>query len=135
MNKKIRFLLVIIFVFVTFANTKPVYAASIVVNTLNDNLFDNGVCSLSEAIINANGDMLTYDDCQIGSGFDTITFSLSGTISLGSSLPQPTDPDGLTIDGMGQKVIISGSNSYQVLYLPSGSDLVLNHLTISNGNL
>jgi CSLREA domain-containing protein len=135
MNKTLRFLLAIMFIFMTFASTKPVQAAGMVVNTLADNTTDDDLCALREAIINANMDAQTHDDCPSGSGTDTITFSLSGTISLGSTLPQPDNSDGLTIDGAGQKVIISGSSAYRVLYLPIGSSLTINHLTISDGSV
>jgi len=135
MNKTLRFLLAILFMFLAFASATPVSAAGIVVNTNADNLTDDSFCTLREAIINSNTDLQTYDDCPAGSGADTITFSVSGTIPLGSSLPDPTDSDGLTIDGTGQKVTISGSNSYRVLYLITGSSLTINHLTISNGSV
>lgn len=89
---------------------RPAFAASIVVNSLADNATGgNGLCTLREAINNANstaGDT-TSSDCAAGSNSptgDTITFSVSGTISTSSALPgiqdDASDDTGpVTIDG------------------------------------
>lgn len=66
---------------------EPTTAATITVDTAEDLVEDNGVCSLREATINANnGDQSGSVDCAAGSGpadgeFDTIAFdpSLDGT--------------------------------------------------------
>src|SRR5208282_2873347 len=62
----------------------------------------NGFCTLREAIHNANAESdTTGGDCaRGGTGNDTIVFSVSGTIPLGSSLP--AIQNNLTIDGSGQ---------------------------------
>jgi hypothetical protein len=44
---------------------------------------------------------------------DTINFSVSGTITLGSALPAIAI--NLTIDGSGQSITIDGANSFQFL--------------------
>ncbi|MCS6909984.1 MAG: right-handed parallel beta-helix repeat-containing protein, partial [Anaerolineales bacterium] len=68
-------------------------------------------------------------------GDDTITFSVSGTITLGSTLPTIVSGQGaLTIDGTGQNVTISGKNSVQVMVVNAGANLTLRNLTIANGN-
>ena len=69
--------------------TSPARAAGFVVTNLND----SGAGSLRQAILNANA----------AAGADTITFSVTGTIQLLSSLPDITDTAGLVIDGPGQK--------------------------------
>jgi CSLREA domain-containing protein len=59
--------------------------ARITVNTTKDETTPNdGLCSLREALQNANGDAQTSSDCKVGKGEDTITFQkgLSGTITL-----------------------------------------------------
>jgi hypothetical protein len=67
-------------------------AATITVTNLND----TGPGSLRAALTaHASG--------------DTINFSVSGTITIHSELPGPTDT--LTIDGSGQSVILSGNAS------------------------
>ena len=84
----------------------------------------NKDCSLREAINAANA--LT--------GANTITFNFSGTITLVSTLPTIADPAGLTIDGVGQTLTISGNHAVQVAVVDAGASLTLNDLTISNGN-
>src|SRR5437868_2515613 len=70
---------------------RPAQAASIVVNSLNDSTVTDGACTLREAIANANGDAdTTGGDCTAGSGSDTISFNLGGTITLATSLPDVT---------------------------------------------
>jgi CSLREA domain-containing protein len=111
-------------------------ADSIVVNSTEDNAaVHDGQCTLREAMTNANQDSdTTGGDCAAGSGADTITFSVSGTILLGSTLPPITSTDGLTILSPSKAVIISGNNGVQVFKVNSGAALALEGLTITNGN-
>jgi hypothetical protein len=95
----------------------PARAAGFMVTTLAD----SGDGSLREAIELANANV----------GADTITFTVSGTITLASTLPAINDE--LTIDGMGQSVIVSGDNAVRVMVVNSGKTLNLNALTIANG--
>ena len=104
----------------------------ITVNTLSDETTPgDGLCSLREAITNANDNAQTYPECAAGSGANAITFSVSGTITLGSTLPNINDD--LTIDGGGQSITVSGNNSVQVLAVNTGKTLSLHNLTIVNG--
>jgi CSLREA domain-containing protein len=95
----------------------PAHAAAFTVTNLND----SGAGSLRQAITDANA----------AAGADTITFSVSGTITLGSILPNIADAAGLTMDGTGQTVTISGGNLVRVLWV--NTSLTLNNLTIANG--
>ncbi len=104
----------------------------ITVNTLSDAISADGFCSLREAITNANNAAQTYTDCAAGTGSDTIVFSVSGAITLGSSLPAIVNT--LTIDGTGQTLTVDGADSYGVLSVNSAATLNLNHLAITNGN-
>ena len=97
----------------------PVYAATFTVTNLND----NGVGSLRQAIMDAN----------TAAGADTITFNVSGTIVLAASLPDISDAAGLTIDGSGQSVTISGDHLVQAMIVDPGAALDLNNLTIADG--
>lgn len=63
-----------------------VNAASITVNGLGDTLNNDSVCTIREAIINANNDAATWTDCAAGSGSDIINLP-AGTITL--SVPTP----------------------------------------------
>ena len=125
----IRLLLIIALLFSCFTPPTLTQAASLTVNTLDDNTTADGLCTLREAIGNANYDYVKYADCAAGSGADTITFSLSGVILLGSPL-QTGDPAGLTIDGAGQTVTISGGDDTRVI--SAGDTLTLKHLTIAD---
>ena len=112
--------------------------ATIAVNSLADNTTTgDGNCTLREAINNANSDSDTSGgDCAAGTGDDTITFSVSGTITLGSALPtivSTATAGKLTIDGSGQSITVSGNDSVRVFAVASGAELTLNSLTVSHG--
>lgn len=106
--------------------------ASIVVNKLAD--ADDGTdggCSLREAILAANGNA-DHNECTgTGYGADTITFSVSGTISLGSKLPVINDD--VTIDGTGQSITVDGGGTYQIMGINLGKTVYLTDLTFANG--
>src|SRR5438309_894854 len=112
-------------------------SAALVVNDLGDNTTGgNGQCTLREAMTNANanGDT-TSGDCVAGSGADTISFSLSGTIVLSATLGTlPAINDDLTVDGSGQSITISGNHAVRVMVVNGGKTLSLNALTIANGS-
>ncbi len=86
------------------------------------NLNNSGAGSLRQAITDANAHV----------GTDTITFTVSGTITLASSLPNITDS--LTINGTGQSVTVSGNDLYPVFYVASGKTLMLTRFNIEHGN-
>jgi hypothetical protein len=87
-------------------------AATLTVNTLVDESTPgDGLYSLREAMTNAlsPGTNTTPQmcDCPVGSGTDTINFSVSLTISLARVLPPILHV--LTIDGTGQTIIESST--------------------------
>jgi len=118
----------------------PAWSADIVVNTTADTILNDGECSLREAMINADNNAATWPDCAPGNGADTLTFSVSGIIRLTSALPILTDQSGLTIDGSGQSVTISGdTNETGIPTVPifsaySNTSLTLQNLTLTKGN-
>jgi predicted outer membrane repeat protein len=87
------------------------------------NLNDSGAGSLRQAILDANG----------APGADVVNFAVDGSIVLGSTLPPITDPAGLTIDGMGRSITVSGNNAVRVMIIEAGAQLNLRHLTVANG--
>ncbi len=117
---------VVFILVITVLNLQFARAASIVVTTLTDGAGTcPGVnCTLRQAITDANA----------SAGADTITFSVSGTIMLTATLPSITDVAGLTIDGTGQTITISGNNLVGVFKTDTGSVLNLNNLTLTNGS-
>ena len=110
-----------------------VTAGDYVVNSTDD--VDDGTCdathcSLREAVTLANA----------AGAAKTITFSIPGcdvspcTITLGANLPQITSGPGITIDGSGQKVAVSGNNTYQVTRVVGTGTLTVKNLTIENSS-
>lgn len=128
-------------------------AFGIDVNTDQDIIADDGLCSLREAITNANFDsalFITEGECAAGSGTDMIIFTADFTITLGSALPGVTNQvnDGaLTIMGNGMaNTIIQASTcnpvtlpdgctpaTYRVLEFQNGTHLLQN-VTVRHGN-
>jgi CSLREA domain-containing protein len=107
---------------------------TITVNTLGDSsVSGDGFCSLREAINNANsGSDTTSGDCAAGTGNDAINFSISGRITLGSTLPSIAHT--VMIDGSGQTITVDGAGTYRVLVVASGATLNLNNMSIAHGN-
>ena len=105
------------------------YAAGIPVNTLADGSVA-GACTLRDAIDAANTDS-AVSGCPAGSGADTITFSVSGTIGLGSVLIIPAGSS-VIVDGSGQTIAISGQHAVQVLSVLGTLDL--RRVTIADGS-
>lgn len=127
----------IVFVFslvlVVLAGSVPAaHAAAITANSTADTTANDGVCTLREAIINANNNAATWMDCAAGSGADVITITATGTITLLSALPNLTES--LTINGPGaSSLTISGANTFRVFSL-GGNSFTFQNLTIANGS-
>src|SRR6202046_2559466 len=98
-------------------------AATFTVNTTAD----TGTGSLRDAINSANTSPTVAT---------TINFNVSGTITLGSTLPAiaNTSPGSLTIDGSGQAITVDGANAFQILSVNSGATLTLQFLTLLHGS-
>ena len=114
---------------------KAVAAGSITVTSSADNTTVDGLCTLREAITNADSDSATFADCSTGSGNDTILFDNAlgtSTIILNAALPTITDTNGLTVNGGGD-ITVSGTNLYQVFNIFPAGALNLQNLTIKNG--
>ena len=71
-------------------------------------------------------------NCTAGTGTDSIVFSLTGTIILGSKLP--VIGGNLTITGPASSgITIDGNNKFQVMEVDLSATLNLNKLTIAHG--
>lgn len=121
-------------VILTLGRISPTYAAGITVNSVADNVGDDGVCTLREAIIAANSDTASggaLGECAAGSGPDTIAFSVTGTITLTSALPDITTS--ITFNGPGvTNLTVSGASSFRVFSVTNG-DVTFSDLTIASG--
>jgi CSLREA domain-containing protein len=158
-SAKIRILLLIIIVFNLMAHASTVGAATITVNTAGDTVANDGLCSLREAIINANNNNHSGStDCKAGSivdgVVDKIVFDpdLDG-MTIGLSIPTGGSDSELTGDlditddleiigrgadpvsfGLtyGGKTIISG-NAISRLFDIAGVNVTIERLVITNG--
>ena len=102
-------------------SVRPAYAANnYVVSSLND----TGSGSLRDAITQVNG----------GAGGDTITFSVTGTILLGSDLPQISKSVAITGPGA-SSLTIDAATLYRAFYFLSGVTASLSGMTITHGNV
>jgi Ca2+-binding RTX toxin-like protein len=108
---------------VTLAGGASAEAATFTVTNLND----SGAGSLRQAILDANAT----------AGADQVVFqsSLSGQITLGSQLPNITDPLGIAGPGA-DKLTVSGNNNSRVFYIyPTvpGTQVSISGLTLTGG--
>jgi hypothetical protein len=109
-------------------------AGAIIVNTGGESSAGDGLCSLREAINNANnpGSDTTGGDCNIGSGNDFISILvLSGQITLADSLPAILNT--VNIVGPGRAVPIV-ANGFLILHIASGATATLNNLALQGGH-
>ncbi|MEZ4705573.1 MAG: choice-of-anchor Q domain-containing protein [Caldilineaceae bacterium] len=111
----------------------PAHAAGITVDSTADTVASDGVCTLREALNNANADAdTTGGDCAAGLGDDTITFGVSGTIALGGILTVQNNGK-LIIDG-GDAITVDGNRSVNGLFVvEAGADVTFAGLTLTNG--
>lgn len=147
--------------FILWSLSSTVFAASIHVTHTLDELENNGLCSLREAIINTNNDQTLYDDCPPSSkepyGKDSILLpsgvyclSLVGSAEESSVQGDLDIRDDLTISGEGaQSTIIdaggSETSAAQCLTSPLNDrvihinefliDVSLSDLTVTGGYL
>lgn len=94
----------------------------------------DGLCSLGEAVANANDDAATHADCAAGNGADTIELGASSdyefTTGTASAL---VISDELIINGNAATVRQTGSANRRLITNLSGTILVLRHLTLQDG--
>lgn len=128
----------VIFVFVvTSLQPLPNRAAvtgEIVVDSVGDEMINDGNCTLREAVEAANTNE-AVDGCSAGSllGRDTIKFDVSSTIFLSSEL---IVGGGITIQGSGQEnTILDGQGKTHIIELGElgRGDIALRDLTIQHG--
>src|SRR5215207_7742728 len=115
-------------VFSSSARPAPALAlAGIIVNSTSDAAANDGLCTLREAITSANTDApsgAASGECAAGSGADTITFSVTGRISLTGALPDIASQ--MTVSGPGARdLVVSGNNAYRVFKVAGGATATL----------
>ena len=119
---------------------QPVYAVTITVNTTEDELNEDGDCSLREAIQAANTDS-AVDACVAGNGEDTINLS-AGSYLLSIAGAEENEnqsgdldiKDDLIIIGEGvDESIVDGNGIDRVFQIDSGVRLDIYHVKIAHG--
>lgn len=119
------------------AVSPSVPAATITVDTIQDESSVNGQCSLREAVIAANTG--AGGDCVGGDpGLDEITFAggLTGTITFASGQPLIVSDD-LQISGPGSGNLVLDANRLSRVFdvdQGAGDAFILTGLTVRNGN-
>src|SRR5919107_1769977 len=109
-----------------FAASAPAARANnISVNGLGDALSNNGVCTLREAVINANNDAATWPDCAAGSGADVININPARTITFAIANAPANGGDTDQFAARGDLDIIS---SITINGSPSGTTINANQL-------
>lgn len=106
--------------FATFLAPLSAHAATFNVPTTAD----AGVGSLRQAVLDANA---TTDD-------DTITFGVSGPITLTSGQLIINNSGSLAINGPAAGVAISGNNASRIFNVASSAIVTMSNLTLLNGN-
>lgn len=115
----------------------PVQAATITVNTNIPGVNADGLCSLNEAILNANANAQVSPDCPAGSGADMIVLP-TGTQTLTSAYTNYFGPTGLpvitsqiTIEGNGATISRSKKvPEFRLIAVSSTGDLTLQNMTL-----
>jgi hypothetical protein len=117
--------------FLTLALPVLCQAATITVNSLADP-GDPGICALRDAITAANTGT-AVNGCDAGTGDDTIVFSVTGIITLGSTLPAIANT--VTIQGpaVSPPAITLEGEFHGVITVNSGATLNLNNLGVADG--
>jgi CSLREA domain-containing protein len=116
-------------------------AATITVNTTEDELNNDGDCSLREAITAANMDTAT-DGCPAGSGTDTvylpdgiISTALSGSGEEGNLTGDYDIFTSMTLKGAGvSNTVIDGNGLDRVFHITENASVQISDLTISDGD-
>jgi predicted outer membrane repeat protein len=112
-----RFILFLLFVSVLASTRLPnAQASTLTVTSVND----SGATSLRSIIANA------------GAG-DTIVFNVGGSGTINFLAGQITIDKNLIIDGAGQRITLSGTNTNRLFHVLSNSNVELRNLTITQG--
>ena len=131
----------------------PAYSSTITVNGFTDALSNaDGVCTIREAVLNANFNNGSWTDCAAGSGADvinlpagTITFSIAGTQEDSGLLADLDVWDSVTINGNagGTTIDVNGKEralDFNPTTFPTpgtGAPITayINDIHITNGNV
>ena len=125
---------------------RAAHAATITVANGEVAINDNGLCSLREAIDNANFDFALYDDCAAGSGADIVSLPANGSFAITNSYTYffgntglPVVISTITIEGNGSTIDRDSGTNFRLLVVNgapgANGNLTLNDLTLTDGAL
>ncbi|MEM7347877.1 MAG: hypothetical protein AAF485_26900, partial [Chloroflexota bacterium] len=119
-------------------------AANITVNTANPNINADGLCSLIEAIDNANNDAQIHADCPTGNGADVVILQASEVYTLtqvnnnaSGANGLPILRDSLTIEGNNATIARSqaaGVPDFRILRITSTAQITINQVKMRYGH-
>ncbi len=115
-------------------------SATLTVNSALDNATADGLCTLREAIVNANANaQVGSADCAAGSGADVIVFNFGGaptTLTLNPALGQFSITSSLTIDGSGQQVTLVPTSPTDTTFdvQTSTQEITLKNFTVADAD-
>jgi hypothetical protein len=158
LNRRLWVLVVAALIVVGPLPGRVVEAATITVAAGEVAILDNNICSLREAVINANLDTNNpglggHDDCAAGSGADTAVLAAGSTYTL-MDAPAAFDADGknglpsitgqITIQGNSATIrrdpsvtcdldFTTDTGEFRIFRIASTGNLTLNAVTVSNG--
>jgi CSLREA domain-containing protein len=123
-------------VFSSAGSAPAVAGTTITVNSTSDAAANDGLCTLREAITSANVNAdsgAASGECAAGTGDDTITFSVTGTINLTGALPDINS--NLTIGGPGssQLTVRRDTGGDYRIFTVSNVTAAISGLTVTNG--
>ncbi|MCA9963544.1 MAG: hypothetical protein KC423_04850 [Anaerolineales bacterium] len=125
-------------VMVSFISVAPTAAQNIIaVQSDLHFIASDGICSLNEAIINANDDAQTHTDCAAGSGADILDIQIDfiqaafSYANYSGATAAPAITTDITIQGNGG--VLSGmGRSTRTFYVDSTGTLTLENMTLSD---
>ena len=96
----------------------------------------DGLCSLHEAIENANDNAATHPDCPAGNGADTIELAANANYDVANPFGTralPTITDELIINGNNATIRRTAVAVFGIITNVGGNNLTLNNLTLADG--
>jgi thermitase len=130
------------------ADSSSVTAQSLItVDTESGEIELDGLCSLPEAIINANDDSQTHEDCPAGSGADEIILTEDVVLSslYDAPVPIPAGYAGTGLPAIESEMTINGNNhtilrdlnapQFRILFVSEAGNLTLNDALLGGGDV
>jgi uncharacterized repeat protein (TIGR01451 family) len=146
MKSKFSKLFLILFSFLNISflliwQVPSISASAMIVTANNDSRVDDGICSLHEAIINANNDDQSGSpDCPAGSGEDTLYLSSDVQltnwftyISQQGAIGLPYITSNIIIEGSGFTISRSSSEPFRFFWIEVGASLRLSNTNLVGG--